>query len=386
MASTLASCDNWEALPWRGAVDAPLRDAWDYLIALDTDAPLYRHCRWFELACESGAIIPWGIVIVRAGGRPIGLFPLRKRTPWTWETITYFSEGEPQIVLDRKQEREAWDGLLGWLRKQRGAAMLAIGSSADQQQTAHIRRACEAEGLYLHKKIERLPMVWSRLPESWEAFLATSAPSARKDILRAERMLYRDYPEVTMEHLTDEPAALEALDEMIAMYRQRWCHQVGGCCFDDPRNVTFYRAAIRWALRQGAATVSRLRLGEETVVVTTMFHVPGHRTLYEQFVGRNHQVMPNRYSPGLVECNHTTRWAIARGFRRVNLGLGSSHYKMMYAGEESPYYELVVARSPRSQAILSRLDRLLYLAKRLPLHMQYHLRHLLHPDRPTQLF
>jgi len=376
VSSTLIADISWIAVPWTERCDTHVQEAWDYLASIDTAATVFNHRQWLEIACSTRAIRPWGVIIIRRGNQVIGLFPVQRITLWKWSLITYFSQGNPQILLDPTHAQEAWCGLFRWFRSLRGVAMISLGLCSHAQSVQYIKSASALSDMQAFIIPSRLPCVWTDLPESWETFYRSLSSSARKELHRAERRLMHDYPSMRIEHMTDPESCAAAVDELIFLYRQRWGNRIGGCSFTRLCNATFYRKAVLWAVQHGYATVSRLRIIEQTIVVGTLFHLPGQDTLYEQFVGRNPDALANRYSPGIVEYITTFRWAIKQGYRRVNQGLGAARYKITYGGREEPVWEIGVTRSRLGAVLLPVVDRIAYLIQRLPTHLCYYITHI----------
>jgi CelD/BcsL family acetyltransferase involved in cellulose biosynthesis len=359
---------------WKGRLDERLHDAWNYLLTVDPHATVFHHPQWFLLACQTGVTHPWGVVLIRVGGQPVGLFPLRRYNPWRWEILRPCAQYEPQWLIDPQYEQAAWDGLLTWFHQLPGIALLALGISDHEERFTRLEAASERQRLFARRKQRRLPVTWSQLPESWEAFLTAIPASTKKELLRAEKRLRRDYPdEVVIEYLSDLASGAEAIEELIRLNRCRWGAQLGGCFLDDPKQRTFFQQVLVWALQQGMATMSRLRVQGKTVVVSALFHLPGRDVLYEHFVARDCAVLPNYYSPGIVECNATMQWAIQRGFHIVNQGTGNSQYKLKYLGVERPRWTVLVTRSRLALQVLPLVEKALYLLSRIPAHLGFYL-------------
>lgn len=361
----------YEVVSWYGPLEPHPGEAWDYLAKYIPETPIYNYRAWFEIAYEAGVIQPWGVVIVRFGDRPIGLFPLQKRTPWSWELIAYFAQGGPQWLIDPAMALEAWQGLGDWMRNTPGVHLLYLGSCHDAGLLAKWREAFRTRHLATSARISKAVMVWSDLPASWEDFLSAIGRISRKDMLRAEKVLQRDFPDTEVRFLSNPDECARALDELITLYRQRWSRQFGGCCFDEAKKIAFYKRAFTWAVEQGYATMSVLRVRQRNIVLSTKFHLPGQSVLYEQFVARDLATLPARYSPGIVEFSRTVRWAIGQGITRINLGVGQSRYKSMFGGKSQLQWEILAARSPLAARVLPRIDRSMYLVTRIPVYLCY---------------
>lgn len=370
MASVLTTDTTAEVITWRSARQIQASDAWDYLATVDTLAPVFCYREWFQLADEAGALGYWATLIIYRDDRPIALFPLSKPSPWSWQVISFFGQGDMQALIDPAQEDAAWHGLADWLASCPGVRMFSLEISGNER-AERFTNACRLRHINVNAGLNHAPLVLSRLETSWPAF-EKKMGSAAKNCRRAERLLREGYPDYTIEYLTAPEACLKLLPELIRQYRVRWGHRPSGCQFDNPRNVEFYHRAVAWAAERGYLVMSVLRTEGRPIVLHAMFHLPGQEMLYQHTISRDMDALPNRYSPGIVESTETARWAIARGITWLNQGVGALPYKMMLAGEEHPRWKLTAARSPLAHQVLPRIERGLHIATRLPVYAAYY--------------
>lgn len=372
-----ASAVTFELTPWRSALPAQVCDAWDMLSARDAAASIFTRREWFEPAMRHRAITDASILLVRKHGHPIALLPLHKRSPWSWELLSWFPQDDAQMLIDPTEVDDAWDGALRWLCERSGKSLLSFGNCRDDGHREGIIAAANRQGLISVISTKTPPTAMSLLPSSWEELLEALTPSTRKDMRQAERTLERDYPDLAVEFLTDPAACRDAFAEFLRLFRQRWGDRPGGCEFDRPGQLAAYQEMLDWAVRNGYGMVTVLRAAGRTLVVQITYHLPGQDTLYAQFIARDTDAIPKRYSPGMVLMNHTIRWAIRRGITRVNLGHGAVQYKLAYNGSAHPRAHLAMARSPLGAAIIPQLDVGCHLLRRAPVHLDYHMRRLL---------
>jgi len=225
----------------------------------------------------------------------------------------------------------------------------------------------------------RVPDVWTPLPADWSAFERQLGTSAMRQIRRAERYILDAYPDAAWQLCTTPDACRDAVAQLIRLYRQHWGGGGLGCCFNDPRRAAFYQRAVVWAAQQGMGMVSLLRLRGVPVALETLFRTSRRSPLYMHYCARDLS-LPNRFSPGLMEAAHAFRWAVSDGVPRVNQGPLMMPYKQLFGGVATPRWEVALARTAASLALLPALDRGLHLAQRLPVHLQYHLtRHRFRP-------
>ncbi|HEY3377037.1 MAG TPA: GNAT family N-acetyltransferase [Armatimonadota bacterium] len=367
----------YDLVPWQGALPARIGAEWDYLTALDTATPLFNYREWLTLAEPCAPRAPRALLIIRQGAEPIALLPLQKKSPWTWGLLSWFGQADQQLLLDPAREANAWTGVARWLRATPIVAQLSLGATCHAQRIDHFRQACDDVGLTCLVTAHEKPVVLSTVPESWEVFLASLGPRMRKDIRQAERALERDFPDLTVDFLSDPSACHAALDELITLHRQRWGDSLGGCIFDKASHCVQYHLALEWALRRGWATISAVRAGGHTLATQALFHIPGQQALYAQFIARDTERLPKRYSPGIVLMSHMLRWAMAREVSQVNLGAGAGAYKLVFNGEPLPRWKLAMARSPLGATVAHTINRGLYLAQRTPRYTTFYAQRLL---------
>jgi len=372
---------DWQSIPWSTPLPAEAVAIWEEMSRVDREAPVFTRHEWLELAAQAGAITPWGIIVVRRNQQAVGLFPLRKRSLWTWEMLAFFSQDNPQMLIDPEHEEMAWTGLARWMAKTPAVGALSLGACSDARRVERFQRIFREQQLHVKVTPLAVSSVHSRLAANWQEFLGIIEPSHRKDLLRAERLLFRDFADARIEYLTDPDACLETLEEMICLYRRRWGETAGGCIFDNPRNVAFYRAAVHWAVKNGFAAVSTLRARGRLIVAGTKFHIPGQDMLFEQFIIRVPDILPNRYSPGLVESCHSVRWAMSLGVKTINQGAGALPYKLMFNGSAIPLQQVTAVRGRVAGLACITADRALHIIKRLPVHIRHHLELLFHHYR-----
>ena len=376
MTLTIRQDVTYHLVPWQGSDFNRVRDAWDYLATVDLQAPVFNYREWFELGCEASALSLWGVLLIEKADRPVAVFPLRKRSPWSWEVASFFGNGDLQVLIDPLYEEMAWHELAAWIAHTPQVGYFSLGAVEQAARVELLVEACRQHGLFPHVKRCAATDVWAPLTATWEAFEQHIGRAAAKDLRRAERRMNDYYPEQTMEFLTDPEACREALAELMVLYRQRWGHRDLRCCFNDTSNVLFYQRAVDWAVRRGYGMISVLRVNGKPVALETLFRTSRRGTLYMHICARDAAMLPNRFSPGIVEAMHVFRRAIAEEMTSVNLGVLAMPYKMLFGGVEYPRWEVAVARSPLHQCALPALDRGLHIAHRLPVHTGYHLRKL----------
>ena len=334
-----------EAIPWTGVIDDRLRSDWELLIARQ-QVPPFHYPQWIELAGAAGIIHPWRILVLRQDQYPIGLLLLHKRLPWTAEVCHAFSEDFPMMILAPEAEERIWHTMMPWLLGRDGINLISFSRWRETQRMELFSTIAHAHGVFPYLR-RVTPDFWIDLPDSWDAYLANLGKTTRRNIRHQEAQLQRDFGEgnISIEILTETARCVSAVEELITLHRQRW-HQQRGSYFDDPRMAAFYRNAVHWAAENGCLAIPVMRMQSRTITLLTIFHLPGQDTAYLHCSARDLDALPSKYSPGIVLLAHSFRWAIARGVKRLALGIGTTYYKSLLGGYECPRFEVFAARSP----------------------------------------
>lgn len=371
MSNTVHAGVHAEVVPWRGTLDATCHATWTHLAA---SASAFLQPEWCLAAGTAGVTAPWRVLLIRAGDRPIGLLPLRQRSPWSAEVLAPLSAIYPPVLVMPEAEAPFWHGVTAWFRATPGLGLLTLGPTPDKNRLAAFGDACRSQ--HLHAIIDEAACLEQlTLPASWDAYLAGLGGHARQNARRAESQLTHDFPGISITIHEDEREADAALDALIALYRLRWRHTSEGAIntFDDARHVAFYRKVVHVALRRGGLGLGLVSLEGQPIAAMTVFHTPGQTSGYAHFLGRDLAALPTRYSPSIALFNHFIRWLIARGATVLDLGTGSAGYKGLMGACETPQWSLTLARSPLSAGLLPRLHRGLHLIHRLPVQLQHRL-------------
>lgn len=360
----------YEVILWETTLSPHARAAWRELLAAQPSAPVFLHPEWFDEACHVGAVRPWQVVVIRRQRRPIAVIPLRKRTPWTAEVVTMLSPDCPPLLIDPSAEAAVWTGFAAWLRSSAGIGVVSLGRHRDTPQVRRLQQMATDHGFPFFRRPAGAAM-WAPLPTGWDAYLASLSRSMRTKMRTAEQRLQRDVPDAVVEVLSSPSACLAAVDDLIRLSCHQWENRVEGSLLQHQRVAEFYRRIVHWEVTRGWAVMPVLRVNARTVVVATLFHIPGQEAAYYHLIGRDPDVLPSRYSPGIVLLGTLIRAAIARGARRLNLGQGAHPYKITLGGTPSPQWECFVARSAIDAAVLPTLDPALQHLRGLPTYVRH---------------
>jgi len=350
-----------------------MHTAWKQLVGANRQATVFQFPEWMDYACRAGVVTPSRLLTVRHDDRLLALIPLQQRTPWTWELSVPLSPEYSPLLIDVDEEEAAWSAIVCWLCEQSAVKRICFGPCGDVKRLQLFEHACLNEGLT--PRLQPAPTyVHIPLANSWEAFLSSLGKSTRNKLRRIDAHLLNIAADTRVEFLDNPSACAEALDDLMRLYRARWERQIGGCAFSKPQNAAFYHRFINWAVQQQYAVIPILRVGERTLAVGSIFHLPGQSIAHFHFIARDAEALPNHWlnAPGIMLFGRVICWAIERGVTTLGMGAGCNHYKMLLGGEETPLRELTVARSSWDDRLIPCLDRGLHMIRRLPVHFAHY--------------
>jgi len=299
------------------------------------------------------------VVVLREGGRLVGLAPLLARTHW-------YAPGIPfrRLELIGSGENEAdeicseYIGILA----ERGAEEAVAKSLAQVLASGGLGRWDELvlpamdgstrlpsilgralDGATLPAAIEitsRAPFV--PLPASWEAYLG-SLPSGRRGFIqRSVRDLDRWAEGSSTVVAVEAPQDLARGKRILAkLHAERWAEQGRQGLFESPRFTRFHDELMAALLPRGA--IELLWLAARGEPVAAVYSFVWNDKVYFYQSGRKTDV-PNRIRPGIVLHAHAIRRAIEAGRREYDFLGGMDAYKMTFALATRPLVQLRAIR------------------------------------------
>ena len=161
-------------------------------------------------------------------------------------------------------------------------------------------------------------------------------------------------------HLATGKADIERLlDWFFRVKPQRMASQRLPDVFREPGIADFLRSACL-ATGPGGSRVIDLHALESDDEIIAMFAgvADGHRfsMMFNTYTMSEHA----RYSPGLVLVRHIVDHYAARGFRVLDLGIGSDRYKRQFCKSDEPIFDCFIpltARGKLAAAAMSRFNR-----------------------------
>ncbi len=349
---------------WHDAHRAVIEEAWLQLQQCRNTLPLFSRLEWVQQAVRQGLPAPCGSILVRHGGRPIGLLPLRRRTRWTAEAYTILTPDYPLVLWDPQHAETFWNAVAAWIRSTPGHRVIALGRWADRRQVAIMQRAGAAAGMTVVPR-PVAEAVWLRLPSSWETYLASLGKWTRRRIRQTDARLTESDTALQYQMVCDPGAvADEALSALIEFHRLRW--QSHGSLFVTPHVATYYRALIQQALAEEAGCLNLLRVDGKIIAVQTAFLMPEARTMYCHLTARDMDQRYGDFGPGFILQYQAYRWAIDQGYAAVNIGQGQTSMKRNFGGTSLDRWEVFMASSSLAYRALTKIDTVSHLLQELP--------------------
>ncbi|MHB9023105.1 MAG: GNAT family N-acetyltransferase [Armatimonadota bacterium] len=319
----------------------------------------FHHADWFEAYFRTQPSRGTYVLTCERDGRPIGLIPIRQRTPWTAQVIAPLMDMQPLLILPGADD-DLWMGLAEWLHSSQ-FAMLNLGRF-DDAQAKQLAKQAQEHGLTPILRVVG-PSLRTPLTTTWENYLAALPRTARYKVRRAERQIWEDFPDAEVRIHTDPAHSAPVIDTLIDLSCLRFATEKKRSYLADPRMASFYHQAISWIIAQENGALFTLHVMKRTIAVVTAVHQSGSDLAFYYLVGRDPCALPNTYCPGIALACHVIRWAITRKAQSLSLGLGVRRYKYDLGGVETPQYEVSIARSPILGKLLGKVDPVLHVAK-----------------------
>jgi CelD/BcsL family acetyltransferase involved in cellulose biosynthesis len=162
------------------------------------------------------------------------------------------------------------------------------------------------------------------------------------------------------------------LDAFFRIKPQRMAAQKLPNVFAEPGVADFIRQACATELAGGGRAIEIHALECDAEMIAMYAGVANGRRFSMMF---NTYTLSDaaRYSPGLILMRHIVDHYAARGYRGIDLGIGSDDYKKMFCKDLDPIFDSYVALSPRGRlaaGALAAIGRGKYAVKHSPAMMQ----------------
>lgn len=266
----------------------------------------------------------------------VALLPLHEAEPGLWRIVGGVDVSDYlDLIAVAGREEEVWDALLQHRAADRSAWHLR-GIRAESPTAQRVPGLAPAHGLSAAvEREERCPVL--RLPESWDAYLATLSGKDRHELRRKMRKLEAELPDVRVASVTGGPAWDDALSRFLRLHR---FSRTGKSKFMDEAMERFFRDALGALAGAGWVRLWFLESAGAPVASFICTEYGPSVGLYNSGFDPAHA----RLAPGIVLLGHVIRDAIERRFPVFDFLRGEEPYK--YAFGPAPTDLLSVRVTP----------------------------------------
>jgi CelD/BcsL family acetyltransferase involved in cellulose biosynthesis len=325
--------------------------------------------------------IPFIVVAYDAERNPLGLLPLVLRRKYGVRTATFMGGKHAtfnMVLCDADFAATATsadlDALLSKLREHDAADILAL-----VRQPLRWRDMANPLSLLPHQpSVNDCPLL-AMTPGGDPAIRISN--SFRKRLKTKERKL-QALPGYRYDVAGTDAEITRLLDWFFRLKPQRMAEQRLPNVFADPGVEDFIRSACLTALPGGGRAIDIHALTcDEEIIALFAGVADGHRysMMFNTYTISEHA----RFSPGLILMRNIIDHYAGRGYRALDLGIGSDEYKRMFCKDDEPIFDSFIPLTPRGGfaagaiAALHRGKRLVKQNQTL-LRLAQRLRHALH--------
>lgn len=314
---------------------ASLQDSWQELLTNSAHNNLFLTWQWlFTWWMHEHQGRTLHIVIVHLDDRLIGIAPLairgramRRLVPW--RALEFLGSGSVgsdylDLIVREGDEAEALAAI--------GAALAHCGLplefarvSASGSHVATLLDQLKAQGWYaVQRSTEVCPYI--RLPDSFDAYLATLGSSHRYNFRRRLRQLRKNF-DLQFDTVNSAADAGQALEELIVLHLQRWNDRGGSTAFHTTSLKNFHRELILRALGAGILRMYVLRLdGDFAGILYGFLH---QRRFYYYQAAFDPRY--DKFSVGLVTLGLGIEQSIEEGAAEFDFLHGDESYKFLWS-------------------------------------------------------
>jgi CelD/BcsL family acetyltransferase involved in cellulose biosynthesis len=238
-------------------------------------------------------------------------------------------------------QRADIETVLGELRQRRAADVLALS----QQPLRWNDVANPLASLSHQPSVNDCPVLNMELGAAPQALVSNSM---RRRLKAKERKL-KDLPGYRHHVATDDADIARLLDWFLRVKPVRMAQQRLPNVFAEPGVADFIRKACL-ARRPGGGRLIDIHALEcdEEIIALYAGVADGQRfsMMFNSYTLSDH----SRFSPGLLLIRNIIDHCAARGYRALDLGVGSDSYKQMFCKREEPMFDSFIALSARGRA------------------------------------
>jgi CelD/BcsL family acetyltransferase involved in cellulose biosynthesis len=324
----------WRALEAKGGFSTPYQR--------------YDFCRaWQNSAGRDEHVSPLLVVAVDAEQRPLLLLPLALTQSYSLRVAAFmggkhttFNMGLWDRDFAAVATRADLDGLLADLRQQAPADVLAL-----TQQPLAWRGMANPLALWPHQPSVNGCPVLVMPPSAAAPDLISS--SFRKRLRSKEKKL-QALPGYRYAIATDDAEITHLLDWFFQVKPLRMAEQRLPNVFAEPGVEAFVREACMTRLTSGHRAIDIHALCCDEEVIALFAGVADDDRFSMMF--NTYTLSPHaHWSPGLILMRHIIDHYAGRGYRALDLGIGSDDYKRLFCKDDEPIFDSFIALTARGR-------------------------------------
>jgi CelD/BcsL family acetyltransferase involved in cellulose biosynthesis len=322
---------------------------------------------WQRQVGEREKVKPFIVIAYDAERRPLLLLPLALRHSHGVRTACFMGGKHSTFNMALWERSFAADAtaadlnaLISALRERSGADVLAL-----TQQPQHWRDLPNPMALLPHQASVNDCPVLTMAPGAAPTALISN--SFRRRLKAKERKL-QTLPGYRYGLAATDAEIERLLDWFFRVKPQRMAEQKLPDVFAEPAIEDFIRGACLARLADGNRVIDIHALECDDEVIAIFAGVAdGHRfsTMFNTYT----MSANSRYSPGLILMRNIIDHYAGRGYRALDLGIGSDDYKRMFCKSDEPIFDSFIPLSRRGQLAASAMSAV-NRAKRLVKHNQ----------------
>ena len=344
---------------------APLRDAWDDLVARMPRPSPYLLSAWVGAwLAEPGFEARPYVLVAERGGELVGFAPFALQRRGHADVALFAGAHESalaDLVVAPGEPPETARMLLDSLPAS-GADVLDVFGLPGESLLA---RAAGAR----MRSIQRVESPVTEMPDGWEsAYKRHTSGNRRNQDRRRERQL-GELGALEVSLATGAEAVRADLPDAFELHRLRWHGRPDGSTFGQAAGQRFQRIALPELADQGRFAMLTMRLDGRPIAFHSWFVVGSsiylHRNAFDAEL--------SRYGPGLVALRHSLAAASERGATRVEYLGGAEQFKRDLADRFEPLYQgFGLARGPVGRAYVARAQLAIAVRMRLKQNERLH--------------
>ncbi len=326
---------------------APIASDWDACLE-DHGGDIYHSAAWLRVWwAHFGKRSQPALFCLRVSGRLVGVLPfaIERLGPARLARLAGADPNYPFLGfgIDPDHAAAGWTAVLDHLTRAQGCDLVSLapvsGLAAPHEA---VKSACAGGGLALLRDDATREHSLMRLPEDFDAYMASLSKSRRReyrrDLKKMEEALQLE------QTVSDGTNAVEALDQFILYHNTQWQAAGRQGNFDDwPGSRAFYHDVMAALAPAGQAMIVA-HLGDSRHLSSQFAFRFGARA-YWRLIARSLDEDLTSFGLGRVGLVERVRLLIEAQVRLVEAGAGEYEYKSSYGGEQQALHRLLVVRN-----------------------------------------